>query len=259
MNRALRAGNASAETAGVALPIALGIALVGLVVVAFLPAFDAQFLNFDDDKLYTLSYRWRGLDTLRLRWMFGTAQMGHYQPLTWLSVALDHALYGLTPPAHPEAGGYHATSVGLHAAAALRCSRSPRACCAGRPQWNARTRLIAAAGAAAIWAVHPLRVESVVWLTERRDVLSAPFFFLALWAWLGWAAPGSAGARTMSIERAALALSAPPASPGGARSISSTPTQVTIGAPSSSHSAPSPGSRRWGCSHAAAGAACGSP
>ena len=166
----------------------LGAMLVALIVIAFLPAFGAEFLNLDDDKLYTLSFRWRGLDAVRLRWMFGTTMMGHYQPLTWVSAAVDYALHGLTAPSYPEAGAYHATNVLLHAAGALALfALAARLFRLAAPAWDSRTRVVTAAAAAALWAVHPLRVESVVWLTERRDVLSAPFFFLALYGWLGWA------------------------------------------------------------------------
>ncbi|MCW5891032.1 MAG: hypothetical protein KIT14_10825 [bacterium] len=170
----------------------LGAGLVALVLLAFLPAFSAEFLDFDDDKLFTLNHRWRGLGPEQLGWMAATGHMGHYQPLTWLSFGVDYVLHGLTGPAYPEAGAYHATNVVLHALGALAFLwLAWRLFAVTLPALDPTRRALAAAAAAALWAVHPLRVESVVWLTERRDVLSTLFFLLALDAWLAWAPPAT--------------------------------------------------------------------
>lgn len=154
-------------------------ALVVLVFLAFGPALNGTFLAWDDEDTVARNYAFRGLDGPKVEWMFTTNHMGPYQPLAWLSFAVDHAIYGLGgPEVYPEAPEYHRTSVAIHALAAVaffflakRLLKSP----------------LAAFAAAAFFAIHPLRVESVAWVTERRDVLCGLFYVLAGWAWLGYA------------------------------------------------------------------------
>ena len=151
-------------------------ALVVLVLAAFAPALSGEFLQWDDEDNIALNHDFRGLDAAHLEWMFTTNRMGPYQPLAWVSLGIDHALYGLGgPEVYPEAPEYHRTSVAIHALAAIalfflakRLLRKP----------------FAAFVAAAFFAIHPLRVESVAWVTERRDVLCGLFYVLAGWAWL---------------------------------------------------------------------------
>lgn len=148
----------------------------------FLPALECSF-NYDDEEIILANENYRGLGWSNIRWMFTTFLMGHYQPLTWLSLAFDHAAWGMNPR------GYHLTNVLLHSANAalvfailsrllvLAGARlSPRTTTvAGPPAWAINW---AALVAALLFAVHPLRVESVAWVTERRDVLSS-FWMLA--------------------------------------------------------------------------------
>ena len=152
--------------------------LVVLVVaaVAFLPALGAGFVNFDDETNFTKNPHYRGFTRDTLAWMFTDAK-GHYIPLTWLTLALDYELWGM------DARGYHATSLLLHLAgtavffaALVLLLRRWKGDVPGLP-W-------AAAAGALAFAIHPLRVESVVWVTERRDVLSGLFVFAAVWAYL---------------------------------------------------------------------------
>src|SRR5262247_2898152 len=82
-------------------------------VVPFLPSLAGQFLNWDDDKLLLNNPDYRGLGWPQLRWMLTTTLMGHWVPLTWLSLGLNYALGGLDP------WGYHLLNVLLHAAAAV--------------------------------------------------------------------------------------------------------------------------------------------
>ena len=91
----------------------LPLAIVAAVLVAFAPAFGAEFLHFDDDRNITENPHFRGLGGEQLEWMLTTCWMGPYQPLAWLSLAVDHALFGLDPAA------FHATNVVLHALGAL--------------------------------------------------------------------------------------------------------------------------------------------
>jgi hypothetical protein len=153
--------------------------------VAFLPALGNDFVNWDDDRNFLENPDYRGLGWRQLGWMFTTTHMGHYTPLTWLTLGLDYLLWGM------DARGYHLTSLILHGAAAivfyflslrlLRAARPPGTA-ADRP--GAPDVRIGAAVAALLFAVHPLRVESVIWVTERRDVLSGLLFLVAIVAYL---------------------------------------------------------------------------
>lgn len=162
------------------------LALALLVVAVFAPTFAAGMVNWDDEPGIARNGAFRGLDAGALGWMFTTPTLGHYQPLSWLSLALDHALWGLSHGLDaPEIGRWHATSVALHLATALAFLGLARDVLAlALPRAGERARLLAAWLAAALFAVHPLRAESVAWLTERRDVLSGLFFVLALRAGL---------------------------------------------------------------------------
>lgn len=154
---------------------------------AFSPALGAGFLNWDDPSNLLQNPHFRGLSSEHLAWMFSTSWLGPYQPLSWLSLAVDHALWGLSgTESSPEAWGYHLTNVVLHALAAAFVFLAARRLFARvRPAARGLARDLAAVFAALVFAVHPLRAESVVWVTERRDVLSGMFFALCLWAWFG--------------------------------------------------------------------------
>ena len=152
------------------------------VVAAFFPALANEFVNWDDDLNLTDNPYWRGLGPAQLRWMFTVMHGGHYQPLSWVSYAIDYQIWGLQP------FGFHLTNLVLHAANAvvfwlvvmelLRAAAPPAK---GEP---ADTVPLAAAVGALFFAVHPLRVESVAWASERRDVLAGFFFLLTVLAYL---------------------------------------------------------------------------
>lgn len=160
-------------------------ATILLAILAFQPVFGAGFVDWDDPQNFLENTRWRSLSAESLRWMFTTPHMGHFAPLTWLSFALDAS------SGDPRPERLHVTSVVLHglsAAAFLLLAR--RLFAAAQPRWSARRRDLAAALAAGLFAVHPLRCESVCWLTERRDVLSGLFVSLSLLAWCRYAQEG---------------------------------------------------------------------
>lgn len=147
----------------------------------FLPVFDNQFVNFDDTDLLVSNPFYRGLGPGHLGWMVTTFRMGHYMPLTWLSYGLDYAAWGMDP------FGYHLTNALLHAAnAALFFLIATRLLGMAMPavRTEALGLRLAALSAAVVFAAHPLRVESVAWATERRDVLCAFFYLLAVLAYL---------------------------------------------------------------------------
>lgn len=144
-------------------------------ILPYLPALNAPFLLWDDAANFAQNPHWRGLSFAHLRWMATTMQGGPYQPLSWLSAALNFALWGENPAA------MRAVNLALHSASAVLLYLVVEDLFAlAAPASAAAERRLAAAFAALSWAAHPLRVESVVWLTERRDVLSGFFYLLAV-------------------------------------------------------------------------------
>src|SRR2546429_3828051 len=157
---------------------------------AFLPTLQNQFVAWDDDKNFLDNPRYRGLGWAHLRWMFTAFHLGHYIPLTWVTFGMDHLLWGMKPV------GYHLTSLLLHAAnAVLFFSLVRRILTLDRPSAAERDHaLVVSAGfAALVFAIHPLRVESVAWVTERRDVLSGLFYLLTILEYLRACEPEKRG------------------------------------------------------------------
>ena len=154
-------------------------ALIAAVsVAAFLPSLHGEFLLWDDDANFIYNPNYRGFSPDNLRWMFTNA-FGHYMPLTWLTLALDYVFWGMNPT------GYHATNLALHALNAVLCFFVLRILVRrASPDLAENTVGLAAAVGALCFSIHPLRVESVAWITERRDVLSGAFFLLTLLAYL---------------------------------------------------------------------------
>jgi hypothetical protein len=154
--------------------------VVILTLAAFLGVLQSGFVNWDDPANFLDNPRYRGLGPAQLAWMFTTFHMGHYIPLTWLTLGADYLLWGMNPR------GYHLTSLLFHAATALGFYLvAYRLLARILPARATTAQLILGALAAALFfSVHPLRVESVAWVTERRDVVSGFFFMLTLLAWL---------------------------------------------------------------------------
>lgn len=143
---------------------------VVLTFVAHLPALWNDFVWWDDPTHVTQNPVIRALTWDNLRTMFTQPIAKLYCPLTWLSFALDYQVWGRNPV------GYHFTNLVLHAAnVALVYALAYRLLAA--------ERIWPAFFTAALFGVHPLRVESVAWVTERKDVLFAFFYLLALVAW----------------------------------------------------------------------------
>jgi len=176
-----------------------------LAFLPFLPTLAGQFLNWDDGINFVTNSGFRGLGWAQLRWMATATLLGHWVPLTWLSLGVNFALGGLDP------WGYHLGNLLLHAAnAAVFYVVAKRLLAAA---WGAAAPAPAfiggAAFAAMLFAVHPLRVESVAWITERRDLLSGLFFLVAVWAYLRAVADAPAprpGWRALSLVVFAAAL-----------------------------------------------------
>ena len=152
--------------------------IAAVTFLAFLPALRNGFVAWDDDKNFLANPHYRGLGTAELRWMWTSFHLGHYVPLSWMTLGLDYVLWGMNP------AGYHFTNVLLHAANAVLLYFIARrllrrtAAASLADNWDSLT--VGTAFAALFFAVHPLRVESVVWVTERRDVLSGLFCLLSV-------------------------------------------------------------------------------
>lgn len=146
---------------------------------AFLPALRGGWVGWDDPEHFLNNPFYRGLGAAQLRWMFEGPHLGQYFPLAWATLGFDYCVWGM------EACGYHLTNVLLHAASAgVLYAVSLRLFRAGAPSAADHERRLAAAAAALAWAVHPLRVESVAWIAERRDVLSGVFYLLTILLYL---------------------------------------------------------------------------
>ncbi len=131
-----------------------------------------NFVNFDDNQyVYDNPQVANGLTIEGIVWAFTTTHANNWHPLTWLSHMLDCQFYGLAP------GGHHLTNVLLHAATAILLFLV---------LWRMTGDLWPSAFVAAVFAIHPLRVESVAWVSERKDVLSGLFFMLTLGAYVGY-------------------------------------------------------------------------
>lgn len=127
-----------------------------LTVAVFFPALQNEFVDWDDDKNLLENPHYRGLGWKQLRWMFTTLHMGHYQPLSWVTLGVDYLLWGMDP------FGYHLTNIFLHAANALVFYFvALRLLVLSVSHVPGELSLRVAAGLAAlVFAIHPLRVES---------------------------------------------------------------------------------------------------
>lgn len=179
-----------------------------LVLWAYWPCTGHGFLHWDDDNNIVRNEAYRGLGPRRLLWMFTTTHMGPYQPLSWMTYGLDYLIWGMDP------FGYHLTNVLLHAGGAMLMvwvavtlfrawQRTSGSAEAPREADDAPgivdhaespptsdhdpgTAMVLLGGvlAALLWSLHPLRVESVAWVTERRDVVCGLFYLLCVGAYL---------------------------------------------------------------------------
>src|SRR5580698_6816297 len=157
----------------------LGALLVfALTFAAHFRALQGQFVEWDDTNHITRNVAIRALTLENLGSMFAHPIAKLYCPLTWLSFAVDYQIWGTAP------FGYHLTNLLLHLANTLLVLVFVREILRDRFKYGTAAALLAAA----IFGVHPLRVESVAWATERKDVLFAFFYLSALivyWRWLG--------------------------------------------------------------------------
>ena len=150
------------------------LAVCGLLLLAVVTVFGQtvrhEFVNFDDDAfVYENPHVQEGLSGAGIGWTLTSVQGSMWAPLTWISYQLDSQLHG------PKAWGYHLTNVLLHAATAILLFLV---------LWGMTGDLWPSAVVAAVFAIHPLRAESVAWVAERKGLLSGLCFVLSLGAYL---------------------------------------------------------------------------
>lgn len=197
----------------------LAVILIAVVTwIAFWPVRHNGFL-WDDRSNILSNPDFRGLSMAHLEWMATAFHMGHYHPLTWFSLAVDYELWGLS------AQGFLQTNLLLHTLTAIlfffvvrsllplagSCRFSPADSQAAKSVPSESALVLAALGAALLFAIHPQRVESVSWVTERRDVLSGLFWMLTVLLWLGYGRAAGKGGQSviwylMALTAFALSL-----------------------------------------------------
>jgi protein O-mannosyl-transferase len=146
--------------------------LAGMTLAVFAPVLTLQFINVDDNVYVTGNdHVQRGLTWRNATWALTALEAANWHPVTWMSHMLDVTLYGLNPR------GHHATSLLIHTLNVVLLFLWLRSMTGAL--W--KSLLVAA-----LFAVHPLDLESVAWIAERKNVLSTLFLLLTLWAYVGY-------------------------------------------------------------------------
>jgi len=153
-------------------PIYVSLSLLALTLIVYFQVHDFEFVNFDDRETIVGNTHIRdGLTLAGLAWAFTASYAANWFPITWISHMLDFQLFGLDP------GWHHLTNVMIHAASVLLLFALLR---------RMTGKLWESAFVSFVFALHPLHVESVAWVSERKDVLSAFFWFLTTWLYLDY-------------------------------------------------------------------------
>ena len=154
------------------MPALICLFLAILTIIAFIPLKDSGFIVYDDEQYITKNvYVQSGLNAESISHAFSSdlaKYSGHWHPLTWLSLMLDHSLFGLNPT------GYHLVNLLFHVLNTVLLFLVLRRMT--KATWPS-------AFVAALFAIHPLHVESVAWVVERKDVLSTFFWMLTMGAY----------------------------------------------------------------------------
>ena len=177
-------------------PVIISLALAALTAIVYAPVRTFELVNWDDPSYVTENPIVRGgLTPASALWALTTTHSPYWHPMTWLSLLLDVSLFG------GDAGAYHVTSVAIHIATTVVLFLLLR---------RMTGAVVPSAFVAAIFAVHPLHVESVAWIAERKDVLSTFFWALTIWAYVSYARAPSVGRYAVVVAWYALALMSKP-------------------------------------------------
>jgi hypothetical protein len=170
--------------------LCLGLVAVSLVV--YNPVVHNRFINFDDPQYITHNpHVTAGLTWDTIRWSFSSFYQANWHPLTWISHALDYQLFGVNP------SGHHYVNVLFHALNAVLLFLLLQS--ATGLTWRSLV-------VAALFALHPVNVESVAWAAERKNVLSMLFFLLAFETYIGYCRKSSVGLYLSTIFLFVLGL-----------------------------------------------------
>ncbi len=182
--RKKKSGTKAASPGWTAAGVCIGLA--AMVFIVFGQTIHFDFVNYDDPAyLYENPLIFRGPLLTGIGWAFTHSLVGHWHPLTTIVFMLDCRIFGLWP------GGHHLVNVIFHTAAVIFLFLL---------LLEMTGALWRSAFAAALFAIHPLRVESVAWISELKDVLSVAFFMLTLWAYARYVRrPGSKGRYAMML------------------------------------------------------------
>ena len=176
--------------------LVIGLLLLSITLAVYWQIRDHKFTNYDDTVYVTENpHVQRGLVGSSIIWAFTTTEQANWHPLTWLSHMLDCQLFGLNPGAH------HLTSLFLHLANVLLLFAVLR---------RMTGALWRPAFVSALFALHPLHVESVAWVAERKDVLSTLFWLLTMLAYAGYAERPTRARYVLTLVAFALGLMAKP-------------------------------------------------
>lgn len=155
----------------------LALLILALTVVSFSPVFDAGFTNWDDQEYVVANTSIRALNGTHIAQAFSSTMLGHYQPLVFLSYAIDYAVGGLSPVV------YHGMSLFLHLINIMLVALLV---------WRLSGNSVVTLTVCALFALHPLHVEPVAWISSRKDVLFTLFYLGGLVAFLHRRSDGGA-------------------------------------------------------------------
>jgi protein O-mannosyl-transferase len=194
-----------------ALKLYLVILLFGSVLFTFLPSIGYDFIDWDDFAFVKYNQPIQAVNAKSLYWMLTTSYANVWHPVTWLSHAIDIYFFGLNPSPHRLVNILlHCSNVVIFALLGIALVNL----------WNEKNQaeksvgenaiIVGAIGAALLFGVHPLRVESVVWISERKDVLCAFFYLLALLFYLRYVRFAHAPSYYCAVASTALAVLSKP-------------------------------------------------
>lgn len=173
-----------------------------LALLAFAPSLRNDFVDWDDRVNFIQNPYYRGLGWEQLKWIWTNHLMARYVPVTWMTFGVDYVLWGMDP------FGYHLTNILFHAANAVLFYFGALALLKLAIPNNARIP-VGALFATLVFALHPLRVESVAWVTERRDLVCGLFYLLTIVAYLRKHYWSSLGACALAILSKEIAVTLP--------------------------------------------------
>jgi Tfp pilus assembly protein PilF len=196
MNQPIAHGSSQSVPALLRWPVVFPLILFVGTLILYIPALDGAFVNYDDPAYVTANpHVLLGLSWGNVAWAFAATTEANWHPLTWISHMIDVQLFGVNPR------GHHVTSVLLHAFNVVLLFFILR---------KATGCLIRSAVVAGLFAVHPLNVECVAWVAERKSVLSMFFLLLALMAYGWYASKRNPGRFALAVALFGLGLAAKP-------------------------------------------------